>query len=182
MESPQRQDSLQAYGQLMGVESSRTQQGRAGMIRWTPTVPESLRDRALGKISRPQQDPNVPTLISRATPKNHGQSQQQVPEQMTLASSWWPQLWTDKPWCWHWPSEVSPPWHCTSSRKMLPTPSPKWPFPRALRPFPQFSCRHTTWASSIPQRSSQTVPHVPLWRTSTLPSHRFFPSTNLIVS
>lgn len=184
LESPKRQCSLWA---LRGAHGCWIKQGMPREARsdgvGTPAFPENLRnwDRALGMISRPQQGPNVPVLISRILTKNHWQSQQQVPEQMTLASSWWPQLWTEKAWCWHWPSEVSLPWHCTLSRKMLPTPSPKWLFPRALTPSPQSSCRHTTWASSIPQRSSQTVPHVPLWWTSTLPSHRFFPFTNLIM-
>jgi hypothetical protein len=125
-------------------------------------------------------DPNgtQTSLMSISMSFASGESWEWVPEQMTPASSWWPQLWTDRPRWQHWPSEVSLPRHCTSSRKMLPMPSPKWLLPSAPVPSPQPSCWHTTCAALMLQRSSHTVPHVPLWWTSTRPSHRFLPSTN----
>ena len=42
------------------------------------------------------------------------------------------------------------------------------------------SCLHTTTASLVPQKSSQTVPHVLLLHTSTRPSFGTAPLTSLI--
>ena len=39
------------------------------------------------------------------------------------------------------------------------------------------NCLHTTLASVESHESSQTVPHLPLWHSSTLPSVEFDPST-----
>lgn len=42
------------------------------------------------------------------------------------------------------------------------------------------SCLQTTWALTSSQRSSQTVPHSPLWQISTRPSFAAPPLTNLM--
>ena len=46
---------------------------------------------------------------------------------------------------------------------------------------PRPSCLHTTLASVLSQESSQTVPHTPLWHSSTLPSLEFAPLTRRTV-
>ncbi len=67
--------------------------------------------------------------------------------------------------------DISFPSHSTSSSHMGPEPGPNqagtcW----LLRATPHCSCLHTTWASLISQESSHTVPHEPLWKTSSLPA------------
>lgn len=103
----------------------------------------------------------------------------QVPEQMAPASSWWPQLWTDRPRWRHCPRLLSLPVHLTSSRKMGPEPSPNRLLLGAARANPQASCWHTTWAAGRSQRSSHTVPQVPPWWISTRPWHLLSPSASL---
>lgn len=46
--------------------------------------------------------------------------------------------------------------------------------------WPQPTSLHTTWASVRFQPLSHTVPHVPLWRTSTLPEQELEPFTSLV--
>lgn len=103
---------------------------------------------------------------------------EKIPEQMTLASSWWPQLCSDQPEWAHWPRKRSTPAHWRLSRKMSPEPGPKWAFPRAAMARPHPSCRHTTSASFRSHRSSHTVPQEPWWRSSTRPEHWSEPPTS----
>ena len=43
------------------------------------------------------------------------------------------------------------------------------------------SCLQTTCASTVPQKSSQTVPHSPFTQISTRPSSRLLPPTSLML-
>ena len=104
------------------------------------------------------------------------------PEQMTPASSWWPQLWENQPPCRHCHSLASVPTHFTSSRAMGPRPRPNLALPGADTAPPQLSCRHTTSASCRSQLSSHTVPQVPLKCSSTRPSQGWLPSASLITA
>ena len=104
--------------------------------------------------------------------------EERLPEQMTPASSWWPQLCSDQPEWAHWPRWRSAPAHCRLSRKMSPEPGPKWAFPRADMARPHPSCRHTTSASFRSHRSSHTVPQAPRCRTSTRPEQCPEPPTS----
>lgn len=90
-------------------------------------------------------------------------SVQDVPEQITPASSLCRQLCLPQPWEWHCQRKDSFPLQWISSSKMGPVPSPKWAESVALMATPQPSCLHTTWASLRSQLSSQTVPQDPSW-------------------
>ena len=98
-----------------------------------------------------------------------------LPSQTTPASSLWLQLWDPNPLWLHSLSFDSLPLHVTSSNQMGPLPGPKRAPCGADRALPQPSCLHTTWASTSSQASSQTVPHSPRWKISTLPEQELFP-------
>lgn len=101
------------------------------------------------------------------------------PEQMTPASSWWPQSWENQPPCGHCHSLSSVPMHSTLPKATGPRPGSKCAPLGAATALPQASCLHTTWASRKSQPSSHTVPQVPLECSSTLPSHRCPPLASL---
>ena len=63
---------------------------------------------------------------------------------------------------------------------MGPDPCPKAALNRADSAWPQPTSLHTTSASIKLQLSWHTVPHLPLWRTSTLPEQKLEPFTSLI--
>lgn len=63
---------------------------------------------------------------------------------------------------------------------MGPDPCPKAVPARADTARPQPTSSHTTWASVRFQPLSHTVPHVLLWRTSTLPEQELEPFTSLV--
>ena len=87
----------------------------------------------------------------------------------TPASSWCPQLWTPHPPWLHCDIDVSSPTHCTSSSHIWPVPCPNAASLGADRAPSYLSWRQTTSASSKSQLSSQMVPHIPLYSTSTRP-------------
>jgi len=99
-----------------------------------------------------------------------------VPEHTTPASSPWLQLLCPQGRARHWAMLSSLPMQLKSSSQMCPIPCPKRARLWAAMALPQPSCLHTTAASFRSQPSSQTVPHCPLWSTSTLPLQRFGPS------
>lgn len=90
-----------------------------------------------------------------------GSGRVHVPERMAPASSWCPQLWTDRPRWWHCPRLLSWPVQHTSSRKMGPEPPPNRLPLGATRACPQPSCPHTTCAVGRPQRWSHPDPQGP---------------------
>ena len=100
-------------------------------------------------------------------------------EQITEASSWWPQFSTPHPLCWQSIIELSLPEQRTSSSQIWSLPAPKCAECGALTASGNPSWRQTTRASFISQSSSQTVPQLPLWNTSTLPSPFQLPPTSL---
>ncbi|KAG5837894.1 hypothetical protein ANANG_G00217950, partial [Anguilla anguilla] len=100
-----------------------------------------------------------------------------VPEQTTDASLPWLQLWFPKPRLAQSVRCRSVPAQDTSSSQIGPAPGPKMAPPGAMRARPQPSSRHTTPALARPQPWSHTVPHVPLWCTSTRPAHWLPPPT-----
>ena len=75
--------------------------------------------------------------------------------------------------------EVSSPWQFTSSNQILPLPAPNRADPGELIASRYPNWRQMTRASFISQESSQTVPQMLLWNTSTLPSELVDPPTNL---
>ena len=75
--------------------------------------------------------------------------------------------------------ELSLPEHATSSSQIWPLPGPNRAFAGALTAPGNPSWRQTTRASFISQESSQTVPQMLLWYTSTLPSQLPDPPTSL---
>ena len=102
----------------------------------------------------------------------------------TAASSEWSQLCAPQPLCLQAAMVDSSPLHFTSSSRMSPTPSP---YPdsctslfTALRAPGKPSIRQTTFASSIPQWSSQIVPRTPWYSISTRPSSGEFPPARRI--
>jgi len=97
---------------------------------------------------------------------------------MTPASLLWSQLLLPHPNDPQFFSVDSDPIHKTKLIQIGPDPGPKWASPRASTGSPQSSSLHTTAASVISHSSSHTVPHWPLWRTSTLPAQRLWPPTN----
>ena len=100
-------------------------------------------------------------------------------EQITDASSLWPQFSTPHPLCSQSTMELSFPEQDTSSNQIRPLPWPKRAYRGALTASGYPSSRQTTLASFISQESSQTVPQTPLCKISTLPSPFQFPPTNL---
>ena len=105
------------------------------------------------------------------------------PEQITPASRKWLQLWLPTSTLAHCRIPVSFPKQLTSSRKIGPS---LWIPKKALRvgiamlPLPKPRSLHVVWASTLSQRSWQTVPHRPLKQISTLPSHGAEPPVNRI--
>ena len=87
----------------------------------------------------------------------------------TPASSLWKQLCISQPSCWQAAMVCSSPRHLTLSIKMG---NEEFPGPKdSTRLAPEkFNILQTTVASLMPQWSSQTVPHLPWWCTSTRPS------------
>ena len=75
--------------------------------------------------------------------------------------------------------EVSSPWQFTSSNQILPLPAPNRADPGELIASGYPNWRQMTRASFISQESSQTVPQMLLWNTSTLPPELVDPPTNL---
>ena len=63
---------------------------------------------------------------------------------------------------------------CISSNPIGPWPGPNKAPCDACSPLPQPSCLHTTWASGRSQPWSQTVPHWPWIKISTLPEQELF--------
>lgn len=98
-----------------------------------------------------------------------------LPSHTTPASSLWLQSWDPTPLWLHSLSFDSLPVHVTSSNQMGPLPSPKRAPCGADKALPQPNCLHTTWASTRSQASSQTVPHCPRRKISTLPEQELFP-------
>ncbi len=78
----------------------------------------------------------------------------------------------------HFFSVDSDPVHIALFIQTGPDPSPTWASPRASTGSPQSSSLHTTAASAKSQPLSHTVPHWPLWRTSTVPLQGLFLLTN----
>ena len=101
------------------------------------------------------------------------------PEQITDASSLWSQFWLPHPPCRHFVMDLSLPTHCTSSSHMGPLPEPNLARGGALKASWNPSSRQTTCVSFMSHLSSQTVPQLPLWNISTLPSPSQSPSANL---
>lgn len=100
-----------------------------------------------------------------------------LPEHSTLASSTWWQLCCPHGLAWHSERAASVPVQFTSSSQIWPVPSPCRAPCETDSTVPQPSWRHTTRPSRTLQLSSHTVPHVPLWSTSTRPAQRPGPST-----
>ena len=100
--------------------------------------------------------------------------QNSLPSQLTPASSLWSQFALPHPLWGHRVKEASLPLHLTSSSSMFPDPDPKNARVRASPP-ENPSCRQTTFASSLSQESSHTVPHAPPQLTSTRPSRPLLP-------
>ena len=100
-------------------------------------------------------------------------------EQITEASSPWPQFSMPHPLCGQFSIELSLPEHLTLSSQIWPLPAPKRAEPGALTASGNPSWRQTTRASLMSQSSSQTVPHLPLLNISTLPSPVQLPPTSL---
>lgn len=78
----------------------------------------------------------------------------------------------------HWLSSISLPLQSTLSNMMSPVPCPNLELLDTATATPHPSWRHTTFASTMSQSSSHTVPHEPLYCTSTLPSHLLRPFTS----
>jgi len=95
-----------------------------------------------------------------------------LPEHSTLASSMWTQSCCPHGLAWHSERAASVPVQLTSSNQIGPAPSPCRAPRETDSTVPQLSCRHTTWPSWASQLSPHTVPHIPLWSTSTLPAQR----------
>ena len=87
----------------------------------------------------------------------------------TPASSRCPQLWTPHPPWLHCDIDVSSPTHRTLSSHIWPVPCPNAASPGADKAPSYPSWRQTTWASCKFHESSQMVPHIPLYNTSTRP-------------
>ena len=87
----------------------------------------------------------------------------------TPTSSPWTQSLISQPLCWQAAILFSSPRHLTLSIKMG---NEEFPGPKdSTRIAPvEFNILQTTVASLMPQWSSQTVPHLPWWYTSTRPS------------
>ena len=87
----------------------------------------------------------------------------------TPASSEWPQLWSSQSLYWQAAILCSSPRHLILSIKMG---NEEFPAPKdsTRMPSEKFSTLHRTVASLKPKWSSQTVPHLPSWYTSTRPS------------
>ena len=77
----------------------------------------------------------------------------------------------------HCQSAASLPMQSTLSIQIGSDPSPKKARRGACKAFIPKSCWQTTFASSMSQRSSQTVPHSPSCRISTRPSKTLLPPT-----
>ena len=89
--------------------------------------------------------------------------------QTTPASLTCPQLWTPHPSWLHCAINVSFPIHLTLSNHIWPIPCPNVALLGANKAPSYPSWRQTTSASCKSQESSQMVPHVPLYHTSTRP-------------
>ena len=124
--------------------------------------------------------------------------------QRTLASSKWEQSPVFRSYLQS-ISLPSDPVHCTSSRRIWPLPRPKWAFEKAdasmcikrtneactifnqkvvfcLLNLEYPNCLQATLASSVPHRSSHTVPQRPERHISTRPSYEEEPPTSLMLS
>lgn len=103
-----------------------------------------------------------------------------LPVHSTPASSPWLQLCLPQDLARHRERAASVPAQVTSSSQMGPDPCPKAALNRADSAWPQPTSLHTTSASVRLQLSSHTVPHLPLWKTSTLPEQKLEPFTSLV--
>ena len=97
------------------------------------------------------------------------------PAHTTPASSVCPQLCSPQPIWSHSSMEFSVPSHCTLSSQIRPIPCPNFALVGAPNAVRNPSCLQTTLALSKSQKSSQMVPHSPLYEISTRPSESFLP-------
>lgn len=94
---------------------------------------------------------------------------------MRPASSLWSQSCSPIPLCRQSVRYFSSPVQSTSSNQTWSWPLPKKDLYLAAMAVPQFNSRHVTATSCMPHLSSQTVPHIPSWKISTRPEHRWVP-------
>ena len=105
----------------------------------------------------------------------HLSSSKCSPAHTTPASSECPQLCSPQPLWLQSSMDSSVPSQCTLSSQIGPLPRPKVALVGAPNAVRNPSCLQTTLALSKSQKSSQMVPHSPLYKISTRPSASFLP-------